>query len=135
MDRIDSINRGEFPFSTDDDLLKNSTKDSHLQQNLVATSNVEAYSIADIIIVDIHLDIDFHDDKPLLDFSNLEKGLETIAKSIQKGALIIIEATVPPGTCEKIVIPKMEKELLKRGLELNDIIIAHSNERVMPGEN
>ena len=135
MDRIDSINRGEFPFSTDDDLLKNSTKDSHLQQNLVATSNVEAYSIADIIIVDIHLDIDFHDDKPLLDFSNLEKGLETIAKSIQKGALIIIETTVPPGTCEKIVIPKMEKELLKRGLELNDIFIAHSYERVMPGEN
>jgi len=133
--RIDSINQGVFPFNTNDQFLKKSLADSHSEQNIVATSDVSAFSIADIIIVDIHLDINFLDDKPILDFSSLAIAIETISKQIKKGALVIIETTVPPGTSEKIILPKFEQELAKRGLHPEDIFIAHSFERVMPGDN
>ena len=53
--RIDSINQGVFPFNTNDQFLKKSLADSHSEQNIVATSDASAFSIADIIIVDIHL--------------------------------------------------------------------------------
>jgi nucleotide sugar dehydrogenase len=42
---------------------------------------------------------------------------------------------VPPGTCEKVVKPILEGELIKRNLPINKLKIAHSYERVMPGSN
>ncbi len=134
-ERIDAINEGRFPFNTNDRLLKKSIEDAYAQHNLIATSDESAYSLADIIIIDIHLDIDFFDDKPILDFSTLEIAIESIATNIKKGALIIVETTVPPGTCEKVIIPKLEEILSKRNFGLDDIFLAHSYERVMPGDD
>ncbi len=134
-ERIDAINQGKFPFNTNDEFLKKSTEDASAQQNLIATSDESTFSLADIIIIDIHLDIDFFDDKPILDFSTLEIAIESIARHVKKGALIIVETTVPPGTCEKVIIPKLEEILSKRKLSLDDIFLAHSYERVMPGDD
>ena len=49
--------------------------------------------------------------------------------------MILVETTVPPGTCERIVKPIIEKEFTKRGIDIekNPPLIAHSYERVMPG--
>ena len=112
-ERIDAINQGRFPFNTNDELLKKSIKDAYSQHNLIATSDVSAFSLADIIVIDIHLDIDFFDDKPILNFSTLEIAIESVASHVKKGALIIVETTVPPGTCEKVIIPKLEEILCK----------------------
>ena len=65
----------------------------------------------------------------------MEIAIESIAKHIKKGALIIVETTVPPGTCEKVIVPKLEEILAKRKLSLDDIFLAHSYERVMPGDD
>ena len=134
-ERIDAINQGRFPFNTNDELLKKSIKDAYSQHNLIATSDVSAFSLADIIVIDIHLDIDFFDDKPILNFSTLEIAIESVASHVKKGALIIVETTVPPGTCEKVIVPKLEEILCKRNLSLDDIFLAHSYERVMPGDD
>ena len=48
---------------------------------------------------------------------------------------LLIETTVPPGTCEEIIAPFLRQELEKREMDLDDIFLAHSYERVMPGEN
>ena len=134
-ERIDAINKGKFPFNTNDEFLKKSLEDAYEQHNLIATSDESAFSLGDVIIIDIHLDIDFYDDRPILDFSTLEIAIESIAKHIKKGALIIVETTVPPGTCEKVIVPKLEEILAKRKLSLDDIFLAHSYERVMPGDD
>jgi UDP-N-acetyl-D-glucosamine dehydrogenase len=134
-ERINSINKGIFPFNTNDEFLKQSLHNSYLNQNVVATSNERAFSLANIIVIDIHLDINFLDDKPLLDFKRLKNAIATIASHIKKEALVIVETTVPPGTSEKIILPTFEEELNKRGMSLDDIYIAHSYERVMPGDN
>jgi UDP-N-acetyl-D-mannosaminuronate dehydrogenase len=46
----------------------------------------------------------------------------------------LIETTVPPGTSEYIAYPIIKKGFEKRGL-LNEPFIAHSFERVMPGND
>jgi len=47
--------------------------------------------------------------------------------------LILVETTVPPGTCKYVVEKTLKKCLLKRGLPNNKIKIDHSYERVMLG--
>jgi nucleotide sugar dehydrogenase len=49
--------------------------------------------------------------------------------------LVLVETTVPPGTCQKIVKPIIEGCLQSRKLPLDKIKIGHSYERVMPGPN
>jgi nucleotide sugar dehydrogenase len=50
-------------------------------------------------------------------------------------SLVIVETTVPPGTCEKVVVPEIARILEKRGLANDSILVAHSYERVMPGSD
>ena len=55
--RIDSINKGKFPFNTKDKKLQNELKKSVDRGNLEATTNNEVYSSADVIIVSINCDL------------------------------------------------------------------------------
>ena len=50
------------------------------------------------------------------------------------GSLIIVETTVPPGTCERVVKPVVAECMRSRNLPEDAIGIAHSYERVMPGK-
>jgi nucleotide sugar dehydrogenase len=45
----------------------------------------------------------------------------------------VVETTVPPGTTERIVAPTLGQALEERGLPQDAVLIAHSYERVMPG--
>ena len=133
--RISKLNKGIFPFATSDSFLKESLKKVVDTGNLTATSDEKSYCDADIIIVDVHFDIKFHDDNPLLEFCAFEKAISVLGKNAKPGALIIIETTVPPGTCSKVVRPIISRELKQRGLSESSIHLAHSYERVMPGDN
>ena len=44
-----------------------------------------------------------------------------IGKIIKKKSLILIQTTLPPGTCDYIIIPTLKKVLEKRKMKLNDI--------------
>ena len=50
------------------------------------------------------------------------------------GSLIMVETTVPPGTCERVVVPELADALAARGLPPDALLVSHSYERVMPGE-
>jgi UDP-N-acetyl-D-glucosamine dehydrogenase len=133
--RVDSINRGIFPFKSNDKDIAISLKRIKKQGNLRATTEPSVYSEADVIVVDIHLDISFHEDVPQLDLVPLKSAIKEITRFITPETLILIETTVPPGTCEKIIAPYLYKEVKKRGIKENTIYLAHSYERVMPGKN
>ena len=134
-ERVKSINSGIFPFKTTDNDLLSSLEKVKLQGNLRATTDKSVYLDADIIIVDIHLDISFKDDKPELEMAPMKSAIVEIADLIKPQALILIETTVPPGTCEKIISPCLEAQLKKRGMRQEDVYLAHSYERVMPGKD
>jgi len=133
--RARAINNGEFPFTTSDNLLVASLKKVSKQGNISATTDPEIYSEADVVVVDIQLDIPYLDNEPQLEFGAFKEAISTLGKKIRSNTLIVIETTVPPGTCEKIVVPVLHSELTKRDIDPKSVHIAHSYERVMPGDN
>ena len=62
--RVKNINSGCFPFETTDNVLVDSLKRCVLNGNLKATHDEDCYTVADVIVVDVHLDIPFKDDEP-----------------------------------------------------------------------
>ena len=133
--RVGRMNRGEFPFETSDKKLLNSLRDSHKQGNICATVDAAVFSKADVIVIDIQLNIPYLDEHPCLEFDEFRAAIRTLGRKVRSGTLILVETTVPPGTCEKIVVPTLSAELEKRGIDPESVYIAHSYERVMPGED
>ena len=135
VSRVNSINKGAFPFETSDNALIAAMKMGHRTGNLSATTDPSNYQDADIIVVDIDLDIPFLENEPQLELKKKKKAIRTIGMRMNPNALIIIETTVPPGTCMNVVYPVLVEEFTKRGLSREKIKLAHSYERVMPGKN
>jgi nucleotide sugar dehydrogenase len=55
-----------------------------------------------------------------------------VGKYLKKGAKVIVESTINPGTCEEVVQPELEKvSKLKCGV---DFSLAHCPERINPGD-
>ncbi len=131
--RTTLLDQGEFPFPCSDGSLLDALSSAHEEGNLCATTDVSVYESADIVVVDVALDIDFEAEEPRFDTSGLEQGIRTVAERIPEDALILIETTVPPGTCEKILLPVISEELERRSLAAGAVHFAHSFERVMPG--
>ena len=131
-----SINSGVFPFANSDEKLTQVQKTAYQNGNLWSTTDSEYFSCADIVVVDINLDIKFTPDhKPILDLALFKAAMHTLGQRLKPDSLIIVETTVPPGTCERVVYPIIKEEFTKRGIEETHIHIAHSYERVMPGRN
>ena len=137
--RIISLNEGVFPLIAEDPKIEEYFKNSRGQGNFYATFDTEAYAYADTIIVDINLDVD----KESGDFGTLtgyevtldgfRKAIQAIGEKCKEDVLVLVETTVPPGTCQKIVRPILEDCLKARSLKTDKIRLAHSYERVMPG--
>lgn len=130
-----SMNNGIFPFENNDEELKRAQSEAYKNGNFWATTDAEYFCYADIVIIDINLDLKYEDEnKPVLDLGLFKEAIHTLGKYMKQGTLVIVETTVPPGTCEKIVYPILCEEFRKRKLEKSGIFVAHSYERVMPGE-
>lgn len=134
--KVMSINDGIFPFENSDKKLEEAQKEAYHNGNIWAVTDNEVFALADIVVVDINLDIRYGSKKePILDLTLFEAAMHTLGSYIREGTLVIVETTVPPGTCERIVKPVITQEFAVRGLDPEKVFIAHSYERVMPGEN
>lgn len=139
--KIQSINEGRFPVIASDPKIEVFYQKAMEQGNLYATYDPYAYAKADIIIVDINLDVakesGFYGDLQgySVDLRPFKKAIKTIGTRCKEDVLLIVETTVPPGTCQKIVYPIIKKCLEQRGLASNKFKLGHSYERVMPGPN
>ena len=133
LKRIDAVNSGTLPFNTADQKMVTAFLAAKKVGNLVATTDEYSYELADIVIVDLPLDVALVDNDIQLDMSGFGLAIRTVARKIKAGALILVETTVPPGTCEKVIWPIICNELEKREIDKELVYLAHSFERVMPG--
>lgn len=139
--KIADINNGIVPVNSSDPLVQDYFIETKRRKNFIATHDVNAYSHADIIIIDINLDVkkkqNEHKDLESFDvpLKSFKKAIEAISLSCKHDVLVLVETTVPPGTCRKIVYPIIKSGLEKRGLSIDEFKLGHSYERVMPGPN
>ena len=133
---VDKLNEGELPFALNDPALLAAVAEGSRRGNLIATTDERAYALASVILIDINLDLGLamaEGQVPQIELCGLRQALRTIGRQVMPGALVIVETTVPPGTCEKVVAPVLAEALEARGYDTDDVLIAHSYERVMPG--
>jgi UDP-N-acetyl-D-glucosamine dehydrogenase len=134
QERIDSINSGKFPFKTNDEKLKDELRKAITRGNLKATSNKVVYSAAAVVLVSINCDLIKVNGQDSIALDPFVRSIREIAVNIPEETLIIIESTVPTGTCEQLVYPIFKEIFKKRKLDINKLYLAHSYERVMPGD-
>ena len=137
--KIKSINDGVFPVISTDAKIEKFYQQARRKGNFYATYDAYCYSLADIIIVDVNLDVvkSFNAINDLekydVDLTPFEKAIEVIGNNCRENILILVETTVPPGTCKKVIKPIIKKCFKKRGLAADKFKLGHSYERVMPG--
>lgn len=137
--KIKSINEGQFPVIASDPKIEQYYQQARAKGNFYATYDSYAYSKADVIIVDINLDVQKSSsflkdlEKYDVDLSGFRKAMEVIGNNCKEDVLVLVETTVPPGTCQKVVKPILEKCLTDRNLSTEKFFLGHSYERVMPG--
>lgn len=73
----------------------------------------------------------FDKELKMADLGFVVNAAKSIVPYLRKGNLIIIESTITPGTCEKVIIPIIEKSGLRVGV---DIFLSHCPERAIPGK-
>ena len=132
-ERIEALNAGRFPFTTVDEQLISAVRDARTAGNLRATSDTLAFGDADIIIIDVNLDLVDAPAGPSLGLDTLRRAVRDVGSVMKPGTLVIVETTTPPGTTAKIVAPELEAAMRARGLAADAFLLAHSYERVMPG--
>jgi len=106
--------------------------------NLRATASEGAYELADVIVVDLPLDVTAWGEAPEaqteieIRLGAFEQAIRTIGSRMRPDALVIVETTVPIGVCEKVALPILTRCRRERGIE-EPVLLAHAYERVMPG--
>ncbi len=137
--KIRSINEGVFPVIASDPKIEQYYKNALRKKNFYATYDNYAFSRADVVIVDINLDVKKHSTSKMdleeysVDLVPFRKAIESIGQQCKEDVLVLVETTVPPGTSQKLVRPVLEESLQKRGLSAGKLKVGHSYERVMPG--
>ena len=121
-ERAKLIKEGNFPFHGGDEKLSLATRECFSAGNLFATTDSRALSLADYVIVSVNLDIDFHKSPPVADFENYTPAIVDIGEQISPDTLIIINTTIPPGTCERVILPVIEKAFERRGFYQNSVL-------------
>jgi len=123
-DRLDHIKRKESYIS---DVPTKELRQVLGSNRFSASGNFEALRCADIIIICVPTPLKrkYHPD-----ISYIKQAVNSIAKNIKKGSLIILESTTYPGTTEEVILPLLESKGLECG---KDFYLAFSPERIDPG--
>ena len=121
--------QGIFPYFTTDKKLIKKFKLLIRKKKIIFSFNKSDYEKTKIILVTINYDVKNFK----ISRKNFLKSFNEILNNIKKNTLIIIESTVPPGTCQKDLKPLIMRVRKKR--KIKNIFLSHSFERVMPGNN
>ncbi|MDI9460888.1 MAG: nucleotide sugar dehydrogenase [Saccharofermentanales bacterium] len=119
---IQQLNAGHISFKEEGiiDLL-----DSAFKEGIRFTTE---YQKADVYIIAVPTPYDKKSKK--IDPTYIIGALESIMSICPKGAIIVIESTVSPGTIDRFIRPVVGKSRYKLGV---DIHIVHAPERIIPG--
>lgn len=127
--RVEMINSGQSPIEGDEpglaSLLSRVTDSRHLR----ASTTHKDLAKADIVLVCVDTPVEA-DHKPR--FVALRSACASLGAVLKKGALVIIESTIAPGTIDTIVRPALESAT--GGVAGERFHLGHCPERVMPGK-
>ncbi|MGA9348410.1 MAG: nucleotide sugar dehydrogenase [Anaerolineae bacterium] len=128
--KIDVLNKGLSPFDGQEpglaDLIGRVVKKGTFR----VTDDISVCKDADVILIDVQTPTDVQRRVP--EYLSLREVSTAVGQYVKRGALVVIESTVAPGTTQNIVLPILEETSgLKAG---QDFYLAFSYERVMPGK-
>lgn len=86
------------------------------------------YQKADVYIVSVQTPYDEFTKK--VDMSYVNAAIGDVLKVAPKGAIIVVESTISPGSIDRYVRPFIEGKGFKIG---SDVHLAHAPERIIPG--
>lgn len=119
---VDTLNAGKTTFKEEglDELFQNA-----VEAGIKFTTD---YQNTDIYIVSVPTPYDKFSKK--VDACYVAEAVKDVMKVCHKGATVVIESTVSPGTIDKFVRPVIEENGFVIG---NDINLVHAPERIIPG--
>ena len=119
---VAKLNRGEITFAEDglEQLFKRA-----VANKIWFTSD---YSKADVYIVAVPTPYIKRDKK--VDASYVKDAVSEVLAICEKGAIIVVESTISPGTIERQIKPLIEEYGKKCG---EDVHLVHAPERIIPG--
>ncbi len=119
---VDELNAGRTTFKEDglDELFEDA-----LNKGITFTTQ---YQVTDTYIVAVPTPYDKHNKK--IDPKYVIVAVENILSVCLKGACIVIESTVSPGTIDRYIRPMIESKGFVIG---QDVHLAHAPERIIPG--
>lgn len=119
---VDTLNQGKTTFKEDglDELFNAAVK--------AGIKFTTEYQKTDMYIVSVPTPYDKFSKK--VDACHVIAAVKEIMKVCEKGATVVIESTVSPGTTDKCIRPVIEANGFKVG---EDIHLVHAPERIIPG--
>lgn len=119
---VDTLNHGKTTFKERglDELFNAAVK--------AGISFTHEYQHTDMYIVSVPTPYDNFSKK--IDVRYIVAAVKDVMKVCPKGATIVIESTVSPGTIDKFIRPIIEENGLKIGEDIN---LVHAPERIIPG--
>lgn len=119
---VETLNEGKTTFKEDglDELFNNA-----LKKGIKFTTE---YTKNDVYIVSVPTPYEKENKK--IDPSYVVSAVKTILEVCNKGAILIIESTISPGTIDRFIRPIITQKGLKIG---EDIHLVHAPERIIPG--
>lgn len=125
QEKLDLINQGTSPIEETglQELMEKAVSKGNLTASYDGLSLVKA---SNIMIIIVPTPMDEHN---RADLQAVKSACHTISKGLKKDDLVIVESTVPQGTCDNIVIPILEESGLKAG---KDFRVAYTPERAIP---
>lgn len=124
--KIHQLARKVLPFAQEEPFLFNFFKKAVGTERIKFSQKYDSISSANLVFINV--DTPLSGSKP--DNSSLTSACASCGRFLKKNTIVVIESTVAPKTCEKIVIPILEKS---SRLKLNtDFYLAHAPERIRP---
>lgn len=122
LEKINYLKKGKsYIVDIDDSDIK-----KYLNKEFIPSNSVKDLTKSDIYIVSVPTPLKERE-KPELKF--ILKAIRDIRKSLNKdGKLIIFESTLPPGTTQNLIYPKLKKSS-------KNFFLCFSPERINPGSN
>jgi UDP-N-acetyl-D-mannosaminuronic acid dehydrogenase len=127
--RVDLINQGISPIEGKEPGLAEMIERVVGSGRLRATMDFKGISDCDMVLVNVETPVN---DQTYHEYQALRAAVSSVGNNIRKGALVVIESTIMPGTMEKIVLPLLQE---MSGMQVGkDFYLGNCPERVMPGK-
>lgn len=126
--KIDYLNAGKSPIKGDEPGLAELIENVVSEGSFRVTDDFTVCEKADVILIAVQTPVD---ETHVPQYKSLKDVSQAVGGRMKKGAMVVLESTVAPGTTEYVVKPILEESSGMRACE--DFNLIFSPERVMAG--